>query len=168
VPLTGFPDSSPPLVVRVSTARLAGDLENAQWFFLSILLFVASVFVVFTRYVSKSIVDPLERIGRAALELADGEPKVEVPRTGDREIDELGELIAQLGSSRRSSRVMSAPRELLRDYAAGATFASRKREASTVLPAPDTTDPGPRGPKAKDEPPSDRPGRDEAGPGSPR
>lgn len=123
------------LAVLVSADRLTGDLQNARWLFLSIFLFLAGVFVVLTRYLSNSIVEPLEQIGRAAMDLADGEPVVEVPRTGDREIDELGEFISQLGANRRRSTVMAVPQELLRNHAAVAATGADAKPDSTKVPA---------------------------------
>jgi signal transduction histidine kinase len=71
------------------------------------------VFFILSQYLTRTILSPIEDIGRAAMGLADGEPVVEVPRTGDREIDDLGEFIEKLGESRRQSRVMTSPMDVL-------------------------------------------------------
>jgi hypothetical protein len=96
----------------MSTRTIVRDMENVRWLFASIFLFTSGVFFILTKYLTRTILHPLEEIGRAAMCLADGEPVVQVPRTGDREIDELGEFISRLGESRRQSRVMMSPLEL--------------------------------------------------------
>lgn len=101
------------VVVRLSNAALIHDLENVRWLFSSIFLFTSVVFFVLTRYMTRTILQPIEEIRRAAMGLADGEPAVEIRETGDREIDELGEFITKLGDSRRHSRVMMNPLEIL-------------------------------------------------------
>ena len=100
------------VAVRRSTASIVRDFENVRWLFASIFLFTSGVFFILTSYLTRTILHPLEEIRRAAMSLADGEPVVEVPHTGDREIDELGEFISKLGESRRQSRVMMSPAEL--------------------------------------------------------
>ena len=110
---TGENGPDPKVVaVRMSTRTIVRDMENVRWLFASIFLFTSGVFFVLTKYLTRTILHPLEEIGRAAMSLADGEPVVQVPRTGDREIDELGEFISKLGESRRQSRVMMSPMEL--------------------------------------------------------
>jgi len=101
------------VAVRYSTRSLVRDLENVRWLFASIFLFTCGVFFILTNYLTRTILQPIEGIGRAAMSLADGEPVVQVPQTGDREIDELGEFISKLGESRRQSRVMTSPMDLL-------------------------------------------------------
>jgi hypothetical protein len=101
------------VAVRLTGATLVRDAENVRWLFASIFLFTSVVFFVLTKYLTRTILHPIEEIGRAAMSLADGEPVVQVPQTGDREIDELGEFIAKLGESRRQSRVMVSPLDLL-------------------------------------------------------
>lgn len=102
------------VAVRMSTAPLLADVNEVRWLFGAILLLMAGVFVVLTRYFTQSILAPLEEISRAAQSLADGEPMVQWPETGDREIDELGEVISRLGESRRNSRVMEVPHEMMK------------------------------------------------------
>lgn len=99
--------------VRVSSDALVRDLENVRWLFASIFLFTCGVFFVLSLYLTRTILTPLEQIGRAAMDLADGEPIVEVPMTGDREIDDLGNFIKKLGENRRHSRVMENPLAVL-------------------------------------------------------
>ncbi len=111
--------------VRLSTRELVLDLENVRWLFASIFLFTSVVFFVLTTYLSRSILNPLQEIGRAARNLADGEPVVTVPVTGDREIDELGSFISKLGENRRRSRVMMSPMAVL---------SSQKRRENTPIP----------------------------------
>ncbi len=124
------------VVVRMSTRELQRDLENVRWLFASIFLFTSGVFFVLTKYLSRTILNPLEAIGQAAMNLADGEPVVDVPKTGDREIDELGAFISKLGESRRHSRVMTSPMRLLSQLGHGSKSARRdgdipeKREGS--------------------------------------
>jgi hypothetical protein len=98
--------------VRMSSALLLADVNEVRWLFGAIFLLMSGVFVVLTRYFSLSILTPLEDISRAAQSLADGEPMVQLPETGDREIDELGEVISRLGQVRRQSRVMELPRDV--------------------------------------------------------
>ncbi len=105
--------SSPWVAIRSSNASLVRDFENVRWLFASLFLFTTVVFFILTNYLTRTILQPLEEIGRAAMSLADGEPVVQVPTTGDREIDDLGQFIAKLGESRRQSRVMTSPVELL-------------------------------------------------------
>jgi HAMP domain-containing protein len=100
------------VAVRRSTESIVRDFENVRWLFATIFLFTSGVFFILTTYLTRTILHPLEEIRRAAMSLADGEPVVEVPHTGDREIDELGEFISKLGESRRQSRVMMSPNEL--------------------------------------------------------
>src|SRR5262245_5263576 len=107
------------VAVRRSTASIIREFENVRWLFASILLFTSGVFFILTSYLTRTILHPLEEIRRAAMSLADGEPVVEVPHTGDREIDELGEFISKLGESRRQSRVMMSPAELRQALAWG-------------------------------------------------
>lgn len=111
------------VVVRMSTRSLQRDLEAVRWLFASIFLFTSGVFFVLTKYLSRTILNPLEQIGRAAMNLADGEPVVNVPKTGDREIDELGAFIAKLGENRRHSRVMTSPIQLLNQLGHGSRAA---------------------------------------------
>lgn len=112
-PLRPGDPSSPWVAVRYSTVTLVRDFENVRWLFASLFLFTSVVFFILTNYLTRTILQPLEEIGRAAMCLADGEPVVQVPTTGDREIDDLGQFIAKLGESRRQSRVMTSPHELL-------------------------------------------------------
>ena len=105
--------ASPYVAVRYSNDALIRDFENVRWLFASLFLFTSVVFFILTKYLARTILQPLEQIGRAAMSLADGEPIVQVPQTGDREIDDLGQFIAKLGESRRQSRVMTNPMELL-------------------------------------------------------
>ncbi|MCA9753451.1 MAG: HAMP domain-containing protein, partial [Gemmatimonadetes bacterium] len=81
-----------PLVVsvRLSSDTLTKDLENVRWLFASLFLFTSVVFYLLSLYLTRTILNPIEEIGRAAMDLADGEPNVHVPTTGDREIDDLG------------------------------------------------------------------------------
>lgn len=111
-PIDGEGDTVHVVAVRLSTASIVREFENVRWLFASIFLFTSGVFFVLTTYLTRTILHPLEEIRRAAMSLADGEPVVEVPQTGDREIDELGEFISKLGESRRQSRVMMSPMEL--------------------------------------------------------
>ena len=112
-PLRNGDPSSPVVAVRYSNAGLIRDFENVRWLFASLFLFTSVVFFILTKYLARTILEPLQEIGRAAMSLADGEPIVQVPQTGDREIDNLGQFISKLGESRRQSRVMSNPRDLL-------------------------------------------------------
>jgi hypothetical protein len=97
------------VAVRTSTARMALDLENMRWLFAAIFSLTCVAFWVLSTYLTRGIVDPLEDIRRAAMSLADGEPHVRVPKSGDREIDELGRSLDELGAKRRESTVMSNP-----------------------------------------------------------
>jgi len=98
--------------IRMSTALLVADVNEVRWLFGAIFLLMAGVFFVLTRYFALTILAPLEDISRAAQSLADGEPMVQLPETGDREIDELGQVISELGKNRRRSRVMEIPRDV--------------------------------------------------------
>lgn len=117
------------VAVRTSTARVARDLENMRWLFVSIFVVACVSFWVLSRYLVHGIVDPLEEIRRAAMSLADGERHVPVPASGDREIDELGRYIDALGQKRRHSTLMPNP---LLDYL---------RERSPVAKARQNDDP---------------------------
>ncbi|NNE44864.1 MAG: HAMP domain-containing protein [Gemmatimonadetes bacterium] len=97
------------VAVRTSTDRLRSDLENVRWLFAAIFAFTGVAFWVLSSYLARGIVDPLEQIRAAAVSLADGEPMVAVPSSGDREIDELGRSIDALGRSRRESTLMPNP-----------------------------------------------------------
>ena len=110
--------------VLLSSESLVRDLENVRWLFASIFLFTCGVFFVLTLYLTRTILEPIEQIGRAAMDLADGEPLVNVPMTGDREIDDLGNFIRTLGENRRHSRVMENPLDVL-------SRRSRKRAGKT-------------------------------------
>lgn len=112
-PMRAGDPSSPWVMIRYSNAALIRDFENVRWLFATLFLFTSVVFFILSNYLTRTILHPLEEIGRAAMSLADGEPVVQVPQTGDREIDELGLFIAKLGESRRQSRVMTNPMELL-------------------------------------------------------
>jgi hypothetical protein len=101
------------VAVRTSTTRVAGDLENMRWLFVSIFVVACMSFWVLSRYLVHGIVDPLEEVRRAAMSLADGERHVPVPASGDREIDELGRYIDALGRKRRHSTLLPNP---LLDY----------------------------------------------------
>jgi hypothetical protein len=118
-PIEGTAGELRVVAVRLSTAAIVRDFENVRWLFASIFLFTSGVFFVLTTYLTRTILHPLEEIGRAAMSLADGEPVVEVPHTGDREIDELGMFISKLGESRRQSRVMASPLDVLHAKAWG-------------------------------------------------
>lgn len=135
------------VAVRMSTAPLLADVNEVRWLFGAIFLLMAGVFVVLTRYFTQSILAPLEEISRAAQSLADGEPMVQWPETGDREIDELGDVISRLGESRRNSRVMEVPHEMMKRLraptaasggpqteAGAATDAATRDEAKGVTP----------------------------------
>lgn len=95
--------------VQLSTEALIRDLENVRWMFAALFLFTSVVFFVLSSYLTRSILTPIVEIGRAAMDLADGEPDVRVPITGDKEIDELGAFLHKLGESRRDSCVMESP-----------------------------------------------------------
>ena len=95
--------------VQLSTEALIRDLENVRWMFAALFLFTSVVFFVLSSYLTRSILTPIVEIGRAAMDLADGEPDVQVPVTGDKEIDELGAFLHKLGESRRDSCVMESP-----------------------------------------------------------
>lgn len=97
------------VAVRTSTARMAGDLENMRWLFGAIFLSACLAFWVLSNYLVTAIVDPLEEIRLAAMCLADGERVVDVPVSGDREIDELGRCLDMLGQKRRESTLMTSP-----------------------------------------------------------
>lgn len=97
------------VAVRMSTQRVATDLDNMRWLFLSIFVVACVSFWVLSRYLVRGIVDPLEEIRGAAMSLADGEPYVDVPTSGDREIDELGRYIDALGRKRRHSTLLPNP-----------------------------------------------------------
>ena len=101
------------VAVRTTTARVANDLENMRWLFLSIFVTACVSFWVLSRYLVHGIVDPLESVREAAMRMADGERHVPVPASGDREIDELGRYIDALGQKRRHSTLMPNP---LMDY----------------------------------------------------
>ena len=101
------------VAVRASTARVAADLENMRWLFVSIFVVACVSFWVLSRYLVSGIVDPLEEVREAAMRMADGERQVNVPASGDREIDELGRYIDELGQKRRHSTLMPNP---LLDY----------------------------------------------------
>ena len=150
-PIVQNGESTYTVAVRFSTDELVRDLENTRWLFASIFLFTSGVFFVLAKYLSSTILNPLEQIGRAAQNLADGEPVVDVPRTGDKEIDELGAFIAKLGESRRHSRVMESPLSLLSRRAYGASASS---EAGRRAPA---ADPGAPVEPAPVESPDDEP-----------
>lgn len=107
-PVAGVPGVAG-VAVRTSTARMAGDLENMRWLFGAIFVFTCVAFWVLSNYLVRGIVDPLEEIRRAAMYLADGEPVVDMPTSGDREIDELGRYVDMLGQKRRESTVMTSP-----------------------------------------------------------
>jgi HAMP domain-containing protein len=100
----------PTVFVRTSTDRFVRDLENVRWLFSSIFLLGGAAFFVLAKYLTQTILLPLEDIRRAARNLADGEPDVRVPEIGDDEIAELGGIIRTLGDSRRHSRILSRPR----------------------------------------------------------
>jgi HAMP domain-containing protein len=102
VPL-GRPGSDTSIAVRTSTERLRTELTSIVGLFLSLLLFGAAWLFVLTGYLVRAVLAPLEEIHQAAQHLADGELYVSVRRSGDPEIDELGELISQLGDERRAS-----------------------------------------------------------------
>jgi HAMP domain-containing protein len=112
-PLGGEGAAAQVVAVRLSSRSLVRDFENVRWLFASIFLFTSGVFFILSQYLTRTILSPIEQIGRAAMNLADGEPVVEVPKTGDREIDDLGEFIEKLGDSRRQSRVMTSPMDVL-------------------------------------------------------
>jgi hypothetical protein len=97
------------VAVRLSTARMIGDLESMRWLFAAIFLLTCGAFWVLSTYLARGIVDPLEDIRRAAMSLADGEPRVVVPRSGDAEFDELSRYLDELGQKRRHSTVMPTP-----------------------------------------------------------
>jgi HAMP domain-containing protein len=147
------------VAVRMSTRSIVRDMENVRWLFASIFLFTCGVFFVLTSYLTRTILQPLEEIGRAAMSLADGEPVVQVPRTGDREIDELGEFISRLGESRRQSRVMMSPMELRHLHERTGTKPISD-DTATDLPASHPTAPHPAvldvtGPDTAPTPPPD-------------
>ena len=133
-PLVGDGATRYVAAVRLSQHSLVRDFENVRWLFASIFLFTSGVFFILSQYLTKTILSPIEEIGRAAMNLADGEPVVEVPRTGDREIDELGEFISKLGESRRHSRVMSSPMDVILAQSWGHRRSSSNRPAA---PAPE-------------------------------
>jgi hypothetical protein len=112
-PLLGDGTTQYVAAVRLTSQSLVRDFENVRWLFASIFLFTSGVFFILSQYLTRTILSPIEEIGRAAMNLADGEPVVEVPRTGDREIDDLGEFISKLGESRRHSRVMTSPMDVI-------------------------------------------------------
>ncbi|MGQ0720413.1 MAG: hypothetical protein ACT4PE_02440 [Candidatus Eiseniibacteriota bacterium] len=97
------------VAVRLSTARMVTDLESMRWLFAAIFLLTCGAFWVLSTYLARGIVDPLEDIRRAAMSLADGEPRVVVPRSGDAEFDELSRYLDELGQKRRHSTVMASP-----------------------------------------------------------
>ncbi len=112
-PLVGDGSTEYIAAVKLSSQSLVRDFENVRWLFASIFLFTSGVFFILTQYLARTILSPIEEIGLAAMNLADGEPVVEVPRTGDREIDDLGEFISKLGENRRHSRVMTSPMDVI-------------------------------------------------------
>jgi hypothetical protein len=132
-PLVGDGTSEYVVAVKLSSQSLVRDFENVRWLFASIFLFTSGVFFILTQYLTRTILSPIEEIGRAAMNLADGEPVVEVPRTGDREIDELGEFISKLGESRRHSRVMTSPMDVILSQSWGQS----RRARSEARPAPE-------------------------------
>ena len=97
------------VAIRTSKARLSADLANVGWLFAAIFVFTCMAFWLLATYLSRGIVDPLEEIRQAAVSLADGEPLVTVPISGDRELDEIGRSIHHLGRARRASTVMTNP-----------------------------------------------------------
>jgi hypothetical protein len=107
--LVGTEESAAAVGIRTSTDRLHSDLMGVLWLFASILLLTCAGFVVLATYLTRGILHPLEEIRKAAMDLADGEPLVNVPMSGDLEIDELGGFIAALGAKRRHSTVMQNP-----------------------------------------------------------
>jgi HAMP domain-containing protein len=123
--------------LRALTDRLHMDIQNVRWLFASIFLFICGVFWILTTYLTRGILRPLEDIRQAAMSLADGEPIVDVPQTGDHEIDELGQYIASLGSQRRASTVMQRPSELLRQ---SAHLKAQMRKAGDSPPAVSASD----------------------------
>ncbi len=149
-PLRPGDPGSPWLAIRYSSTSLVRDFENVRWLFASLFLFTTVVFFILTNYLTRTILQPLEEIGRAAMSLADGEPVVQVPTTGDREIDDLGQFIAKLGESRRQSRVMTSPAELL---AARRWGREGKPVPPAVLPASSST--GANGTTTTPDSPSD-------------
>lgn len=142
-PLRQGDPASPWVAIRYSNTSLVRDFENVRWLFASLFLFTTVVFFILTNYLTRTILQPLEEIGRAAMSLADGEPVVQVPTTGDREIDDLGQFIAKLGESRRQSRVMTSPAELL----------AARRWGREGRPAPPAA--APAGPTIAPDSPSD-------------
>jgi len=137
VPVSGMNGPVEAVGIRTSTERLHTDIQNVRWLFASIFLFICGVFWILTTYLTRGIITPLEEIRQAAMDLADGEPIVDVPQTGDQEIDELGRYIASLGSQRRASTVMQQPHELLRQ--------SARKKAREQAPASPPVSPPPPG-----------------------
>ncbi len=97
------------MLVRTSADDLVRDLENVRWLFSSIFLLGGAAFLVLAKYLTQTILEPLENIRRAAQNLADGEPLVNIPEDGDDEIVELGGFIRTLGNNRRHSRILNIP-----------------------------------------------------------
>jgi HAMP domain-containing protein len=137
VPVSGMNGPVAAVGLRTSTDRLHMDIQNVRWLFASIFLFICGVFWILTTYLTRGILRPLEDIRQAAMSLADGEPIVDVPQTGDHEIDELGQYIASLGSQRRASTVMQRPSELLRQ---SAHLKAQMRKAGNSPPAVSASD----------------------------
>jgi len=89
------------LALRTTTERLRGELSSVAALFLALVLLAAASLVALAGFLVRAVLAPIERIREAAERLAEGELIADIPRSGDPEIDELGELISQLGDERR-------------------------------------------------------------------
>ncbi len=123
------------VAVRASSARLVRTLEGVRWLFFSVFLLGGVAFFGFTKYLTSTILQPLEGIRRAARDLADGELVVRMPESGDEEISELGEFIDQLGDSRRHSRILQPSAAVMKRFAEKAA-----RGESEPKPTEETTE----------------------------
>ena len=86
--------------VSLSPARLARELENIRWLSVSIAFLAGAVFAALSIYLTRGFVLPLEQIRRAAHRIADGEPNVRFPVSGDWELDQFAHFFQSLAERR--------------------------------------------------------------------
>ena len=124
------------IAVRASTASLILELESVRWLFASIILLGGAAYFVLTKYLTNTILQPLEDIRHVARSLADGEPSVQFPNLADDEIAELGGFLRTLGDNRRRSRIMQRP-----EFLATTPGSGEGREDVSSDPEPNTLEP---------------------------
>lgn len=92
-------------VVSLTRASMAGVIPSAPLVRLLGLymgIFALALFVFMYIAMTRLVVDPVERLSRAAARVAEGARRLEVPRAGPRELGELAESLARMTEKLRA------------------------------------------------------------------